>query len=141
MSIIGSIENYTIGEDFAMYKSRLDHFMALNKITESKSKIDVLASFGGAELYNVIYNLIQPKKISEYEYDELTKLLSEHFAPKKNVIACAFKFNKRDQKTGESITEYIIELKTLAKDCGFGDFLDRLLLDRFICGINNESIQ
>lgn len=140
-SIIGNIEPYLLGDDFSLYKRRLGHFLSLNKINEDKSKIDVLASFGGADLYKTLHSLIQPKEISDFNYDDLVKKLDEHFAPKKNEIAESFKFYKRDQKSSESIAEYIVELKTLAKDCNFGDFLDRALRDRFICGIANEAIQ
>lgn len=57
------------------------------------------------------------------------------------MVAESFKFNKRDQKQNESLTEYIVELKSIAQNCDFGDFLNRALRDKFICGINNEAIQ
>lgn len=139
--IIGNIEAYIIGDDFSLYKERLNHFLSLNKITDDKLKVDVLASFGGADLYKILYSLIQPQKVSEFRFDELIKKLSDHFEPKRNEVAESFKFNKRQQRQNESIGEYIVELKAAAETCNFGNFLDRALRDRFICGINNESIQ
>lgn len=100
-----------------------------------------MASFGGADLFKILHTLIQPKKIKDFKYNELIIKLEEHFAPKKNEIAESFKFYKREQNHGETITEYIVELKSLAQNCNFGEFLDRALRDRFICGILNESIQ
>lgn len=139
--LIGNIEAYVAGEEFGLYKLRLGHFLSLNKITDDKAKVDVLASFGGSDLFKALHSLIQPDKIEKFSYDELITKLENHYAPKKNEIAETFKFNKRNQMQGESIAEYIVELKTIAQDCNFGDFHDRALRDRFICGLNNESIQ
>ena len=35
----------------------------------------------------------------------------------------------------------LLSLRRMAALCNFGEFLDRALRDRFIAGINNESIQ
>lgn len=140
-ALIGNIEPFVLGEDFALYKLRLGHFLSLNKITDGKEKIDVLASFGGADLFKSLHSLVQPNGIENFTYDQLITKLENHFAPKRNEIAESFKFNKRNQKPGETIAEYVIELKSMAQSCNFGEFLDRALRDRFICGVYNESIQ
>lgn len=140
-SILGHIEPYVLGDDFDLYKERLQHFLALNGVTDDAKKINILASFGGPDLYKTLYSLIQPEKIETKKYGDLISVLVKHFKPKRNIVAESFKFNKRDQKQGESIAEYIVELKTMAQLCDFGDFLDRALKDRFICGILNDSIQ
>lgn len=140
-SLLGSIEPYVIGDDFELYSERLNHFLTLNGVTDNMKKIGILASFCGADLYKTLRSLIQPNKVEEKKFEELIALLKKHFKPTRNIVAESFRFYKRDQKQGESIGEYVIELKSIAQLCDFGDFLDRALKDRFICGIANESIQ
>ncbi|UYV60401.1 hypothetical protein LAZ67_1001041 [Cordylochernes scorpioides] len=43
--------------------------------------------------------------------------------------------------TGESVSEYLRELKHLAVNCNFGDMLEVMLRDRFVAGIKLESLQ
>ena len=40
----------------------------------------------------------------------------------------------------ETITEYLAELRKLTLNCDFKDFLDQALRDRFVCGLQNNSI-
>ena len=42
---------------------------------------------------------------------------------------------------GEPVNEYVADLRRLAKDCGFGDSLEKMLRDRLTCGINDQTIQ
>ena len=42
---------------------------------------------------------------------------------------------------GETITEYVAELRRLAATCEFGEFLNDALRDRLVCGQRNESVQ
>ena len=49
-------------------------------------------------------------------------------------------FDKRDQKTDESVEDYIGALRTLASTCNFCDCLkDSLLRDRIVLGIKDSS--
>ncbi|UYV84636.1 hypothetical protein LAZ67_X002928 [Cordylochernes scorpioides] len=51
------------------------------------------------------------------------------------------KFLKRIQQAGESISEYLGELKHLAINYNFGDMLGTMLRDRFVAGIKLETLQ
>lgn len=84
---------------------------------------------------------MSPKKTSELKYEEITKILLDHFAPKKSITSERFKFNKRDQYPNETISDYIVKLRKPASSCEFDQFLEQALRDRLVCGLSNEGIQ
>lgn len=61
--------------------------------------------------------------------------------PKALVISERFKFNKRNQKEGESVNSYVVELKRLSTHCEFGTFLLKAVRDRLVCGLRSETTQ
>ncbi|XP_067629387.1 uncharacterized protein K02A2.6 isoform X1 [Eurosta solidaginis] len=136
VAFIGSIEVFNIGDDFELYKNRLEHLLSLNKIVKDGDKISFLISLGGADLYKTLISLLAPKTEKDHDYDYIVEKLTSHFKPKKNIIVECFKFFKRDQLTSEKIADYIV-----AQECDFGNFLDRALLIKFVCGLNNQHIQ
>ena len=77
-----------------------------------------------------------PKKPAEKSFKEIADLLKEYQIPKPSKIAKRFKFNMRDRKEGESLSEYLAELRRLTEDQ-----LEDMLRDRLICGIKHERIQ
>ena len=72
---------------------------------------------------------------------ELTTALEKHYKPKRIVIVERFYFHRRNQLSGESVWQYIAELRRLAThyNCGVG--LDEALPGRFVCGINDKRTQ
>ena len=57
-------------------------------------------------------------------------------------MAERFHFYRRDQSAGETISEYIAELRRLSTHCEFQDGrLEEALRDRLVCGLRNEAIQ
>ncbi|UYV66766.1 hypothetical protein LAZ67_4002797 [Cordylochernes scorpioides] len=64
-----------------------------------------------------------------------------HLDPKKKVIPQRCEFLKRIQQEGESISEYLRELKHLAINCNFVDMLGTMMRDRFVAGIKSEILQ
>ncbi|XP_046671055.1 uncharacterized protein LOC124361066 [Homalodisca vitripennis] len=59
-----------------------------------------------------------------------------------SVVQCdirRYKFSLRNQQDGESVAQYIAQLKNLFKYCEFGASLKDYLRDRLICGIRSES--
>ena len=61
-----------------------------------------------------------------------------HNEPKPIVITKRFHSHRREQVSGESVTEYVAELKCLATHCQFGNYLDKAL-DSYVAFVIRES--
>ena len=68
-------------------------------------------------------------------------ILKRDFEPKPLVIAERFRFHRRGQSPGESVANFVAELRRLATNCEFGTHLDEALRDRFVCGLSSEASQ
>ena len=84
---------------------------------------------------------VTPVLPREKSFVELLRVLKKHFDPQPLVIGERFHFYQRSQKTGESIADFVADLRRLSIKCEFGEFLDQALRDRFVCGVKSESLQ
>ena len=72
--------------------------------------------------------------------NDILTALDTHFIGKTNETYERFVFNKRDQKEGECIEDYINSLRQLIKTCNFThDMTDSLLRDRLVLGIRSHT--
>ena len=142
MAVYGQIGNFDPQvEDWTEYAERLDLFMEANGIrAEAKKRTIFLASIGPS-VYKILRNLLAPAKPAEVEYTTLRDTVQQHYSPKPSEIIQRFKFNSRMRKSGESVADFLAELRALATNCNYGDTLDMMLRDRFVCGIENKSMQ
>ena len=53
--------------------------------------------------------------------------MKTHLDPKPLVIAQRFKFHQRNQKSGESIAQFVAELRKCAEHCDFQNKLDETI--------------
>ena len=47
----------------------------------------------------------------------------------------------KDRRAGESVATYVAELRSPSEFCNFGNTLEVMIRDRFVCGINDRAIQ
>ena len=104
-------------------------------------KGSILLSSIGTPTYSLLSSLFAPDPPGGKSFAEIQKKLSDHFEPARSVITERFHFHKREQAMGETISEYDAALRKLAVHCDFGDKLDDMLRDRFVCGLRHEPIQ
>ena len=79
-------------------------------------------------------------------YEEAVTVLEGLFIKKKNKIFARYKLNTRKQQAGESIDEFVQQLKLLAKHCEFTattveQNISNYLLDALISGIASNNIR
>ena len=67
--------------------------------------------------------------------------MKNHLQPKPNEICQRFKFYKRDRVAGESVKDYVAELRKLSEYCNFGEKLKGALREKLVCGLNCAGIQ
>ena len=138
---IGNIGEFNdLTETWKSYTERVKQYFAANEIANEK-KVPLLLAMMGGKTYSLLRNLTTPDDPATKGLDDIVKLLENHLSPKPLVIAERFRFHKRDQHEGESVTVYVAELRKLSEHCDFKATLGDALRDRLVCGIKNENIQ
>ena len=79
-----------------------------------------------------------PKLPKELKFEEVTATLKQHFQLRPLVIAECYYFRRRHQAAGETVGEFVAELRRLSTHCQFGSYLEEVLRDRFVRGLRNE---
>ncbi len=52
-----------------------------------------------------------------------------------------YRFYSQFRQPNKSVSAFVVELRSLAKDCDFGATLEENLRDKLVCGISNPAIQ
>uniref|UniRef100_A0A3P9C9M9 Retrotransposon gag domain-containing protein n=1 Tax=Maylandia zebra TaxID=106582 RepID=A0A3P9C9M9_9CICH len=125
---------------FESYLERLEQWMLANDVSDEK-KVCTFLSVIGADTYRLLKNLVSPRVPSTMGYAALTGALSAHYKPTPVVIAERFRFQKRNQKEGEAVSDYVVALRQLSATCDFGQYLDEALRDRFVSGLRSDAVQ
>ena len=112
-------------EDIEQYFKILEMFLLTNEVADNKQVGHVL-SYIVAKVYSVLKKLVN------------------HYKPKPPVIGQRFVFYQRQQKSVETVNDFKMELRSLARMYVYvwiWKFFDQALHNCFVCGLSNTSIQ
>ncbi|KAG7520092.1 hypothetical protein JOB18_022969 [Solea senegalensis] len=123
------------------YCEILQHFFLAYKLTDAGQQKAILLSSVGSQTYGLMRNLVSPAKPGDKSFDELVKLLKDHFNAKPSEIVQRCRFNSRVRMPGESVKEYVAMLRKLVQDCNYGERLSEMLRDRLVCEIGDDHIR
>ncbi|XP_040355390.1 uncharacterized protein K02A2.6-like [Ixodes scapularis] len=141
MAPLGKLDEYDEKQqNFDSYLERFEHFVSANDIKPEK-KLAVFLTVIGPRAYEVLKSLVVPAVPGDKSFEEVKVMLKNHYSPKSSVIAERCKFNRRVQEEQESVEDFIVALKHLARKCDFGQFLQDALRDRLVAGIRREETQ
>lgn len=141
MASVGRMGEFVAEEEsIESYVMRLKHYFKANAVKE-ENKVSVLITVLGSKNLATLSDLLAPTEVDTKTYDELVKVLKEHFSPKKLVVAERYTFYSRFQKPVETVAEFAVAIKHLATTCSFGTFLKDALRDKLVSGLKNENIR
>ena len=134
MVAFGKVNAFNLSqEEWPLYVERLEDVFVANSITDGAKKQAVFLSVIGGSNYKLLSSLVAPAKPGEKEYSALVNKLTEHFTPTPSEIVKRYKFHTRFRKSGEFVTAFVSELRSIAKFCNFGDTLETMLRDCINC--------
>ena len=128
-------------EDWQSYIERLELYFTGNDTDDEEKRKAILLTSRGIECYRLFKELTTPRKPVDKTFIDLVTLMANHESPKRNPIVERFFFNMRNRKLGESISQYMAELRRLSQYCEHGDSLESMLRDRLVCGVNHDRTQ
>ena len=142
MASYGDIDTLDIGDDNWMdYIARIKRYFLDNNISNEKKQTAIFLTVIASSTYSLVTNLLSPEKIANTPIKEIADELKKQLCPEPTEIAERFKFYERYQQKGETLENYIGNLRELAKFCNFGRFLEDMLRDRYVCGLQNDKIR
>ncbi|ROL50856.1 Retrovirus-related Pol polyprotein from transposon opus [Anabarilius grahami] len=77
----------------------------------------------------------------ENTYEQSVTALNEHFAAPQSVLLLRFIFRRRHQLPGESVHQYVANLRGLANSCKFGGLHDEMIRDQLIEHTSDNKIR
>lgn len=75
------------------------------------------------------------------DYAAAITLLDRQFEKKQSLLLKRLQFRQRRQRAGESISQYVADLRGLAKPCCFGTLSDEMIRDQLIEKTNNTLVR
>ena len=128
-------------DEWPKWKRRFEQFLSasgLDKEDEARQVNTLLYSLGdGAE--DVLTSTCIPDA-DRKKYGKVIEKFDAHFKVRRNIIFERARFNKRDQREGESVEEYITALYSLIETCEYGALKEELLRDRLVVGIRDSKV-
>ena len=127
MGNYGKLSEYNSSkEDWQSYIERLELYFTANDIDDEVKRKAILLTSCGIECYHLFKGLTTPRKPVK-TFIELVTLMANHENLKRNPIAERFVLNMCNRKLGESISQYMAELRRLSQYCEYGDSLESML--------------
>ena len=138
---VGKIQDFDVkAGNWSAYVERLEMFFVVNKITDDL-KLPTLIAIIGEQAYELLSTLASPSKPSSLSYKVAVDLLRAHLQPTPSILAERYRFRQRRQVAGESIADYVADLKKMARYCEFKTNLEENLRDQFVCGLRSDFIR
>lgn len=137
---LGSVTNFDHEhQEWIIYRDRLKQWFIVNEFNEKLDKDGVkrravLLSALSESTYQLASNLTLPRKLDSVGFDELVKILDDHFLEKRCSFAERQQFYSAVQRSGESHAQWAARLRGLAAHCDFKN-LEEALLDKFVMGM------
>ena len=104
-------------------------------------KVALLISCLGAEGYKLVKAYLAPEAPSTKTYAQLTKCITDNLVPKTSRISEAYKLAQMKQESTESLALFMSRVKSAAAKCNYGESYDRMVVDKFVCGIKSEKLR
>ena len=143
-SIIRTLQPFqAASDDFEKWVEVFREILMANGVDEAKEADRCRAIFTsnlGLLTYTLFTDLLSPEKPKDKKLADLITVLQTHF-PAPKALAERFRFRKKLQQQGETLTAYVAELRKLASSCKFTCCLEERLRDQLILGMSSVQCQ
>ena len=130
--------NFRNPDDWPRWKRRFEQFREASSLTDDSARKQV-----NTLLYEEADAVLSSTNVTAEEravYETVLEKFDAFFQVRRNVIFERARFNQRNQLSGETMEQYIMELYKLAESCNYGDMKDEMIRDQLVVGIHDNAL-
>ena len=124
--------------EWSTYKGRFSFYLQSNSITDEALKRATLLTLIGYTAYRMLANFHLFDDLSTVNFDTFIIDLGSAYGNKVSKLASRVRLKSIVQHEGQSVNEYLADLRHSSIDCGIGDQLDNRLKDQFVVGFRSD---
>lgn len=131
-----------VAENWKRFKQRFELYLAAIGGDEKcdKMQASIFLHVVGDEALEVYNNFTFSAK-DKMKLNKIMDKFEAYCIPKRNVTFERHRFFTCVQKMGETIDQYVNELRNRGKTCEFGGLTESLIKDRIVCGITDNGLR
>ena len=135
----------TSKDDWNAWSRRFEQWLSLSSYSTGENadakKRAAFCTYIDSATFKLLCSFCAPKKPEELTFEALKAKLDSQNGTKKIVLAERYRFYNYKQRDGQSLPDYIAELRRLAVTCEWSEqHLEDNLQDKFIMGLRNECL-
>ena len=131
-----------IAENWRYFKQEFELYLVAAGLDAKpdKQKVALLLHVAKKPAIDV-YNTFTFAGAEENTYASVLHKFDAYCNPKTNETYERYIFYIRNQQQGESVEQFVTDLKLKAKTCAFGDMTDSMIRDRIVLGIASQRVR
>ena len=132
-----------LSENWERWKKEFKFYLTATESDEKEDnvKISRLLTTIGEKARDIYYTFTFASEGDDMKLEPVIAKFDEYFNPRKNLPYTRFKFFTYNQVNGQTIDEYVTELKSRCRHCEFGTLKESLIRDRIVAGIQDAKVR
>jgi hypothetical protein len=132
-----------VSENWAKWIQRYSIYMKATKIDKEAEdvKVATFLSLVGEEALDIYNTFVFTPPADKDVLAKVTEKFDLLCTPQKNEMFERFKLENIKQKDGQTIDQFVTELKTAAKSCKYGEVMESIIRDRLVFGLMDLKLQ
>ena len=132
-----------LSENWERWKKEFKFYLTATESDEKGDDVKTsrLLTTIGEKARDVYYTFTFATEGDDMKLDPVIAKFDEYFSPRKNLPYTRFKFFTYNQTNGQTIDEYVTELKSRSRHCEFGSLKESLIRDRIVAGIQDAKVR
>ena len=135
------LDSSNVSDAWRKWKQRFELFSMASGLSTKDAGIQAatLLHVIGPDALEVYNTFSWEEADDKSKVAKILEKFEDYYIPRRNITWERHVFNTRNQHDGETIDQYVTDLKTKAQTCEFKDLKDSLIRDRIVCGINCDA--
>ena len=130
-----------LSENWRRWKQQFTIYMTATGKTSASDEVKsaIFLHLVGPNALDIFNTFTFTEEGDAKKLNKVIEKFETYCTPRKNVTWERHVSNTRSQKPGETIDEYITDLRIKSRSCEFGDLTEGLIRDRIVCGIISDK--
>ena len=138
-----SFDGPNVAQRWNRWQKQFETYYAACELSkrDKDTQVAILLHTAGAEAQEIHEQFKFEVDADKQDYKKILTKFEDYCHPRKNTVYERYCFWSRDQVEEEHVDKWVKDLRSIAKNCEFGDQEDNLIRDKLVFGVRDSRVK